>query len=63
MLWCAHLCGHDLNFDQYIILGDDIVIKNNNVALKYISVMSRLGVDISVAKTHVGKTTYEFAKR
>jgi hypothetical protein len=26
-------------------------------------VMSRLGVDISVAKTHVGKTTYEFAKR
>jgi hypothetical protein len=25
--------------------------------------MSRLGVDISVAKTHVGKTTYEFAKR
>jgi hypothetical protein len=52
-----------MDFNQYIILGDDIVIKNNNVALKYISVMSRLGVDISVAKTHVGKTTYEFAKR
>jgi hypothetical protein len=25
--------------------------------------MTRLGVDISVAKTHVSKDTYEFAKR
>lgn len=25
--------------------------------------MARLGVDISVAKTHVSKDTYEFAKR
>jgi hypothetical protein len=63
VLWCAHLCGHSLDFNQYIILGDDIVIKDTNVALKYISVMKRLGVDISETKTHVGKTTYEFAKR
>jgi hypothetical protein len=44
-------------------LGDDIVIKNNRVAQIYITIMTRLGVDISVSKTHVSKDTYEFAKR
>lgn len=63
VLWSAHLCGYDLNFNQYIILGDDVVIKDDRVALKYISVMTRLGVDISESKTHVSKHTYEFAKR
>jgi len=60
--WSAHLCGKE-NFDQYIILGDDIVIKDNKVANKYITLMSRLGVDISLNKTHVSNDTYEFAKR
>jgi len=60
--WCAHLCGIP-NFNQYIILGDDIVIHNDKVATKYKVVMSKLGVDISEAKTHVSKDTYEFAKR
>jgi hypothetical protein len=50
-------------FHNYIILGDDIVIKNNKVARSYISFMSKLGVDISLHKTHVSKDTYEFAKR
>jgi len=56
------LCGKE-NFNQYIILGDDIVIKDNKVANKYITLMSRLGVDISSNKTHVSNDTYEFAKR
>jgi hypothetical protein len=60
--WAAHLCGKD-NFNNYILLGDDIVIRDNKVANKYITIMTRLGVDISVAKTHVSKDTYEFAKR
>ncbi|AGC24233.1 RNA-dependent RNA polymerase [Sclerotinia sclerotiorum mitovirus 4] len=60
--WAAHLCG-EYNFSQYIILGDDIVIKNDKVANKYITIMTRLGVDISINKTHVSKDTYEFAKR
>nr|UTQ48821.1 RNA-dependent RNA polymerase [Monilinia fructicola mitovirus 4] len=60
--WAAHLCG-EYNFSQYIILGDDIVIKHNKVANKYITLMSRLGVDISESKTHVSSDTYEFAKR
>lgn len=50
----------DLN---YVLLGDDIVIANDAVAKMYLSVMEDLGVDISLAKTHVSKDTCEFAKR
>jgi len=60
--WAAELCKIQ-NFTDYILLGDDIVIRNDKVAQKYITIMTRLGVDISVAKTHVSKNTYEFAKR
>lgn len=50
-------------FEQYIILGDDIVIKDNAVAEEYIRVMGKLGVGLSLAKTHKSLNTYEFAKR
>jgi len=51
------------DFNQYIILGDDIVIKNNKVAKEYIRIMEGLGVEISLHKTHVSRDLYEFAKR
>jgi len=60
--YAARLNGFK-SFDQYIILGDDIVIKNDNIAKTYIDIMTGLGVEISVAKTHVSNHTYEFAKR
>jgi len=60
--YCAQLCGYK-NFDQYIILGDDIVIKNDKVARKYIDIIKGLGVELSLQKTHVSSDTYEFAKR
>nr|WNK16433.1 MAG: RNA-dependent RNA polymerase [Fusarium oxysporum f. sp. cubense mitovirus 2] len=60
--YAAKLAGYD-NFKQYIILGDDIVIKNDNVAYYYIKIINKLGVDISLTKTHVSYDTYEFAKR
>jgi hypothetical protein len=60
--YCAHLCGVN-NFNQYIILGDDIVIKNNKIAEKYIEIINKLGVKISLSKTHISINTYEFAKR
>ncbi|UFJ44694.1 RNA-dependent RNA polymerase [Sclerotinia sclerotiorum mitovirus 1] len=60
--YAGHLCGIG-DFDKYIILGDDIVINHDKVARAYIPVMTKLGVDISVNKTHVSKNTYEFAKR
>jgi hypothetical protein len=60
--FAAHRVGLS-DFKDYIILGDDIVIKNSKVAKEYIKIMTRLGVDISLHKTHVSKDTYEFAKR
>ncbi|CAB42654.1 RNA-dependent RNA polymerase, putative [Ophiostoma mitovirus 6] len=58
----ANRCGLS-NFDKYIILGDDIVINNDNVALKYMEIMNDFKVEISRNKTHVSNDTYEFAKR
>jgi hypothetical protein len=60
--YCASLEGIE-DFNQYILLGDDIVIKNDKVAKRYIKVISSLGVEVSLNKTHVSKDTYEFAKR
>lgn len=60
--YCAYI--NDIhNFKDYIILGDDIVIKNNIIAKSYINVIKRLGVEISMHKTHISNDTYEFAKR
>jgi len=60
--WCAKLEGVE-DFDQYIILGDDIVIKHDKIAKRYIKIIGLHGVEISLTKTHVSKDTYEFAKR
>jgi len=60
--YCAYLNGI-VNFNQYILLGDDIVIKNDNVAKTYIDILTKLGVEVSLNKTHVSSDTYEFAKR
>lgn len=60
--YCAHLNGIK-NFNQYMILGDDIVIHNDKIAETYIKVIRKLGVDLSDSKTHVSSDTYEFAKR
>jgi hypothetical protein len=60
--YCAFLEGIE-DFNQYILLGDDIVIKNDKVANRYTSVLTSMGVEVSLNKTHVSKDTYEFAKR
>lgn len=62
--WAAKICGFEIgDFKSYIILGDDIVINDDKVAIRYKRIMKKLGVEISEAKTHVSKNTYEFAKR
>lgn len=62
MRTAAHQIGLP-NFHDYIILGDDIVIKNDSVAKEYMRLMRMLGVELSEQKTHVSKDFYEFAKR
>jgi hypothetical protein len=60
--YCAWQVGIK-DFHNYIILGDDIVIKNTSVAKYYMKLMGILGVEISETKTHISKDHYEFAKR
>lgn len=60
--YSAFLVGYD-QFNDYILLGDDIVLRDDKVADSYRSVMSTLGVEISEPKTLVSKDTFEFAKK
>lgn len=61
--YSAKCAGENLPFRDYMLLGDDIVIANKAVSVKYMDTMKELGVNISFHKTHVSKDTYEFAKR
>lgn len=42
-----------LNFIDYMVLGDDIVIANKAVAEKYVALMKELQVPLSLAKSHI----------
>jgi hypothetical protein len=51
-------------FRDYAVLGDDVVIADDNVALQYQLVMREFGVEIGLAKSLVSRNrTCEFAKR
>lgn len=49
-------------FTDYAVLGDDIVIANDEVAKEYYNLMSSLGVSINLSKSVVSKDFCEFAK-
>jgi hypothetical protein len=52
------------DFTHYALLGDDIVIADEQVANVYHEIMtSILGVDINLSKSLKSKTSFEFAKR
>nr|UPW42262.1 MAG: putative RNA dependent RNA polymerase [Sichuan mito-like virus 42] len=52
-----------VHFEDYCILGDDIVIANDIVADEYLKLMSALGVSISEQKSIISDEFTEFAKR
>jgi hypothetical protein len=52
---------HD--FRSYAVLGDDVVIANDEVASSYLEVMKDLGVKINLSKSIISKDIAEFAKR
>jgi hypothetical protein len=52
---------HD--FRSYAILGDDIVIANDEVASNYLEIMNDLGVNINLSKSIISKDIAEFAKK
>jgi len=52
------------NFSDYALLGDDIVIADEQVASIYHDLMTRiLGVEINLSKSLVSSDSFEFAKR
>lgn len=64
---CHHLVVHiaaarSNSPAQYVILGDDIVLKGHALATEYRKIMQDLGVSISETKSHVSRDTFEFAK-
>ena len=50
-------------FDNYAVLGDDVVIQDDDVAAEYLNIMKTLGVGINMSKTVVSTELLEFAKR
>jgi len=50
-------------FPYYVVLGDDIVIFDDDVATEYRHIMSDLGVEIGLAKSLDSSEYFEFAKR
>lgn len=64
VVWLAcKLINLDYSKAKYVILGDDIVIGNKDLYLKYRELMRDFGVDISEPKTHESSYLMEFAKR
>jgi hypothetical protein len=60
---CCKKLGIQWKEAPYILLGDDIVIKDDRLAEEYMKVMKSLGLEFSIAKSHVSTTVFEFAKR
>lgn len=59
--YSALRCGIK-NFNSYAVLGDDIVIKHDEVAAEYLRIMQYLGVAINLNKSIVSSDFAEFAK-
>jgi hypothetical protein len=49
--------------NNYVVLGDDVVIRGSDLARQYQLLMTELGVDISISKSVVGVGVAEIAKR
>jgi len=60
---CCRALDRDWKEAQYVILGDDVVIYDDEIAKKYMETLALLGVEFSSSKTHTSPFMYEFAKR
>lgn len=62
--YCASLEGLEGWFEQYAVVGDDIVIYHDAVAKRYLAVVTGLGISVSMEKSIVSETgVFEFCKR
>lgn len=63
MYICCLRAKIDFNTSRYMLLGDDIIIYDNALAVEYQILIKSLGVEISEVKTHRSTIFFEFAKR
>jgi len=62
--YSAHLVGNVGWFEDYCVLGDDIVIADTAVGEQYLKVIAALGVSVNLSKSLQSKKgVFEFAKR
>jgi len=57
VLYAAFLSGLSLEFKDYLVLGDDVVIANKDVAEKYVEVCDSLGISVSLSKSFVSTSS------
>lgn len=50
-------------FNNYRILGDDIVIFDENIAIEYLLWLQKIGIKVSIEKCFISDKVCEFAKR
>lgn len=57
--------GTRIWYDNYEVLGDDIVIFDKDIAMEYLALMAKLDVGINLSKSITSESlqTFEFAKR
>jgi hypothetical protein len=63
MFYCCKVLRIPWKEAKYVLLGDDILIGDHQLAEKYKEVISGLGVEFSKVKTYESKNFFEFAKR
>lgn len=63
IVMCASIRAGKFNFQDYAVLGDDIVIADDSVAQEYLAIMSALGVSINLSKSLQSDLFCEFAKK
>lgn len=59
----AERAGVEQPYDRYALLGDDLVLCDERVALAYRDILRALDMPVSEPKTHVSADSFEFAKR
>jgi hypothetical protein len=61
--YIARTLKKDYSSLKYVLLGDDVLIGDKDVGELYLDIIKSLGVDVSLAKTHISPDLCEFAKR
>jgi len=63
LVYLSAVRANIVNFQDYLVLGDDLVIANRDVAREYISLCEELEIPIGAAKSFQSETFFQFASQ